>query len=50
MTDVEVICVVVDGVEYCFYVVDVVDVVVVGFMRVAEALVPLCTNRFVNDA
>ena len=46
-----VVCVVVDGAEDCFYVVDVVDVVVVvRFMRVAEAVVPLCTNCSVNEA
>ena len=46
-----VVCVVVDGLENCVYVVDVVDVVVIViFMRVAEAVVPLCTNCSVNDA
>ena len=46
-----VVCVVVDGVENFFYVVDVVDVVIViRFMRVAEAVVPLCTNCSVNEA
>ena len=45
----EVICVAVDCVEYCFYVVDVVDVVVIGFMRVTEAVVPRCRKCCIND-
>ena len=51
VTDVEASCVVGNGFEDCSDGVDVVVIVVVViFMRVAEAVVPRCANRTANDA
>ena len=49
--NVDVICVVVDGVIYCSEVVDVVGfvVIVVILMRGAEAVVPRCTGCTFDD-